>query len=48
MIDNAHRTSYDRQSPVIWPDPSPLDSWWDAVMRGEDLTKPSRVKSARP
>ncbi|RDI68332.1 hypothetical protein [Nocardia pseudobrasiliensis] len=42
MIDNvpAHRDFDDAPSRIVWPDPSPLNSWWDAVMHGEVLTVP--------
>ncbi|WP_194818060.1 hypothetical protein [Nocardia sp. XZ_19_385] len=22
----------DNETPIVWPDPSPLDSWWEQVM----------------
>jgi hypothetical protein len=37
MIENI-RWQYDfdvSQGSVVWPDPSPLSSWWEAVMRGD-------------
>ncbi|MGW4719086.1 hypothetical protein [Nocardia sp. NPDC004260] len=29
-IDDIH-------APIFWPDPSPLHTWWEAVMRSDDL-----------
>lgn len=31
------RRDDDLHAPVIWPDPSPLQTWWEAVMHGGDL-----------
>ncbi|MEU8900619.1 hypothetical protein [Nocardia sp. NPDC048505] len=30
----------DTETPIVWPDPSPLDSWWEQVM-GPDA-RPAR------
>ncbi|MBF6332818.1 hypothetical protein [Nocardia transvalensis] len=37
MIDevNKKQETGNFGRPVVWPDPSPLSSWWDAVMRGD-------------
>ncbi|RDI69101.1 hypothetical protein DFR76_101639 [Nocardia pseudobrasiliensis] len=37
MIENTKSKQESRKvaNPVVWPDPSPLQSWWDAVMRGD-------------
>ncbi|MFC9897201.1 hypothetical protein ACFVMC_26230 [Nocardia sp. NPDC127579] len=39
-LDNPATTAHakqisadaDTESPIVWPDPSPLDSWWEQVM----------------
>ncbi|MBF6231390.1 hypothetical protein [Nocardia farcinica] len=28
------RPAIEGESPVVWPDPSPLTGWWERVMRG--------------
>ncbi|MFF0494052.1 hypothetical protein ACWDSJ_25635 [Nocardia sp. NPDC003482] len=40
MIDqrNTQQDSGTAETSVVWPDPSPLSSWWDAVMRGDSST----------
>ncbi|MFI5779501.1 hypothetical protein [Nocardia sp. NPDC051570] len=37
VIENTGSKQESRKvgNPVVWPDPSPLQSWWDAVMRGD-------------
>lgn len=33
MIENPSvRTADEEREPVVWPDPSPLSSWWADVM----------------
>ncbi|GAB2679506.1 hypothetical protein [Nocardia goodfellowii] len=27
-----HTAEKDSETPIVWPDPSPLDSWWEQVM----------------
>lgn len=33
----VRREFEDTHGPVVWPDPSPLSSWWVAVMSGDDV-----------
>ncbi|MCM6776387.1 hypothetical protein NDR87_20805 [Nocardia sp. CDC159] len=49
MIDNTNtaQESGNTQNPVVWPDPSPLSSWWDAVMRGEGAAKQRVAQTTR-
>ncbi|MFE9789339.1 hypothetical protein ACFYO7_28565 [Nocardia salmonicida] len=36
------------QTSLRWPDPSPLQSWWDKVMGGgSPLVKPRTTRSGR-
>ncbi|WP_194827860.1 hypothetical protein [Nocardia sp. XZ_19_231] len=35
------------QTSLSWPDPSPLQSWWDEVMGGgSPLAKPRTIRSS--
>ncbi len=42
MIENgSERQDFDdSRNSVVWPDPSPLSSWWEAVMRGDARSRP--------
>ncbi len=31
---------------VVWPDPSPLDSWWHRVMYTESSSAPQTLRTA--
>lgn len=35
------------QDQVVWPDPSPLASWWDSVMAAEITPAPMIHQSQR-
>ncbi|MGW5110358.1 hypothetical protein [Nocardia sp. NPDC004123] len=46
MCDTTVRPiSNQRQEQVIWPDPSPLASWWDSVMGAEHISTPQFQRS---
>ncbi|MEU6584157.1 hypothetical protein [Nocardia sp. NPDC046763] len=32
---------------VVWPDPSPLASWWHSVMHPETSSAPQTLRTAR-
>ncbi|MFC4372869.1 hypothetical protein ACFO5K_02045 [Nocardia halotolerans] len=35
----------EENSPVMWPEPSPLQSWWAAIMAAPQTRRGSRRKS---
>ncbi len=32
---------------VVWPDPSPLDTWWHNVMYAETGSGPQKLRTTR-
>ncbi|MGV9666040.1 hypothetical protein ACWDUL_40530 [Nocardia niigatensis] len=46
MSDTTAQPAIGRNS-VIWPDPSPLDSWWHRVMYTETSSAPQTLRMAR-
>lgn len=47
MVQNRpeHQDVDDSRNQVIWPDPSPLSSWWEAVMHAGVRPRPASGSS---
>ncbi|WP_185981900.1 hypothetical protein [Skermania sp. ID1734] len=43
--DASPQPSARRHGAVIWPEPSPLASWWQRIMKGHDVSEPGTDKA---
>ncbi|MFF0632966.1 hypothetical protein ACFYTS_10730 [Nocardia sp. NPDC004151] len=48
MSDTTAQPAIGRvRNSVVWPDPSPLDSWWHGVMYAETSSALQTLRTAR-